>query len=226
MIYQQRESLYYGSPSGKITAILHKVKPDGSLEPGHALDTAALEYYFRTGDNGDKMQFLETKVLARSYDSIMWYEKSRLAPVYFETTEKHRQKLNRLSGKKVMWPPLLFQIKNNRLKCRALKSNRRPTLKSKIFIAPLTHITESDGDVCLPQGLHIDKQKSLDENIAMISERFYDGIFGHGTGSMQQINHPGGHDGFWIEYLKKRQHNRFPVELLKPTHQTLGDLLK
>ena len=175
------------------------------------------------------MKFQDSKILARSYDGIVWHEKSRLAPIYFQIDrekEPGRAILNKLSGRLVMWPPLLFMIMNGTLRCRALKSNRRPTLKTKLYIAPLTHINETDGAVCLPEGLRIDRRNSLEENMSMVSELFYQGKFGHATHSMQQIEHPGGHDGFWIKYLKKKKHDRFPVELLKTSNQTLGDLLK
>ena len=78
----------------------------------------------------------------------------------------------------------------------------------------------------MPEGLRIDRRNSLEENMNLVSELFYQGKFGHATHSMRQIEHPGGHDGFWIEYLKKKKHDRFPVELLKSANQTLGDLLK
>ena len=42
---------------------------------------------------------------------------------------------------------------------------------------------------------------------------------------MKQINHPGGHDGFWLEYLQQKKQTRFPVELLKATGKKLEDIL-
>ena len=112
--------------------------------------------------------------------------------------------------------------------CLELHSNKagKTEVMTKLYIAPLTHISETDGAVCLPEGLRIDRRNSLEENMNLVSELFYQGKFGHATHSMQQIEHPGGHDGFWIKYLKKKKHDRFPVELLKSANQTLGDLLK
>ena len=44
----------------------------------------------------------------------------------------------------------------------------------------------------------------------------------HGAHSMRQIEHPGGHDGFWIEYLKKKE--CYP-QLLEE-HQTIIDSIE
>ena len=226
MIYKQRNSLYSNS---KYAAILHKVGSDGRFLPGKNLDINAFQYYFNNPDARQKITFQDEKVLGKSYDTIVWYEKSRLAPIYFLANDRNKeinQKLNALSGKTVLWPPLLFMIRGITLYCKALNSNQRPTLKSRLFVAPFTHINEQNGSVCLPSGVNIDRQKSLEENMANISECFYQGIFGHKTGSMQQVKHPGGHDGFWIKYMQKEKYCRFPAKRLIETSQTLEDFLR
>ena len=230
ILFYRRWSEYgYSYSAHNVAAVLHEVNENGSLAPGRALDMKALEYFFRNSNGADKLKFQDSKILARSYDGIVWYEKSRLAPIYFQIDrekEPGRAILNKLSGRQVMWPPLIFMIANGTLRCRAMRSNRRPTPKTKLYITPLTHINETDGAVCLPEGLRIDRRNSLEENMNLVSELFYQGKFGHATHSMRQIEHPRGHDGFWIEYLRKKKHDRFPVELLKSANQTLGDLLK
>ena len=230
ILFYQCKSGYSCSSSGqKAAAIFHFAREDGSLAPGRALDMKALEYFFRNSNGADQLKFQDSKILARSCNSIVWYEKSRRAPIYFQIDRKNepgRAILNKLSGRTVVWPPLLFVIMNGILLCRALKSNRRPTQKTKLYIAPLTHINEANGAVCLPEGIRFDRENSLEEKVKMVSELFYQGKFGHATHSMRQIEHPGGHDGFWVEYLKKKKHDRFPVELLKPANQTLGEILK
>jgi len=226
MIYKQKSGYY---SDGTYAAILHKIESNGRFLPGKNLDTNAFLYYFNNPSTRLKITFQAENVLGKSYDSIVWYEKSRLTPIYFQVNDREQeinQKLNSLSGKTVLWPPLLFMIRGTTLYCKALNCNRRPTLKSKLFVAPFTHINESNGAVCLPSGVSIDRQKSLEENMANISEYFYQGIFGHKTGSMQQIKHPGGHDGFWIEYMQKEKYCRFPVNRLIETNQTLEDFLK
>lgn len=220
ILFYQCKSGYGCSSSGqKAAAIFHFAREDGSLAPGRALDMKALEYFFRNSNGADQLKFQDSKILARSCNSIVWYEKSRRAPIYFQIDRKNepgRAILNKLSGRTVVWPPLLFVIMNGILLCRALKSNRRPTPKTKLYIAPLTHINEANGAVCLPEGIRFDRESSLEEKVKMVSELFY----------LRQIEHPGGHDGFWVEYLKKKKNDRFPVELLKPANQTLGEILK
>ena len=134
ILFYRRWSEYgYSYSAHNVAAVLHKVNENGSLAPGRALDMKALEYFFRNSNGADKLKFQDSKILARSYDGIVWYEKSRLAPIYFQIDrekEPGRALLNKLSGRQVMWPPLIFMIANGTLRCRAMRSNRRPTTKT------------------------------------------------------------------------------------------------
>lgn len=205
--------------------IMHDIRRDGRLSAGRHLDMDMLEEIFRSSGRQGRMKFLTGNVLAIKNNSIIWYEKSRKHPINFETTEKNRQKLNNLSGRNVIWPPLIFMIRDGTLYCWALPNNRRPMPWTPLYIAPLTHINEAQGNVCLPSELSLRNGNSPFENMAMISRGFYNGVFGHATGSMKQINHPGGHDGFWLEYLQQKKQTRFPVELLKAAGKKLEDIL-
>lgn len=206
-------------------AVLHPVRDNGELGAGKALNMADLEELFRSANGRSSLNYLPANVLALSNGGIVWHEASRKHKIFFETTEESRKKLNDLSGREVAWPPLLFALRNSSLYCWALQSDQRPLPQTKLYIAPLTHINEKYGNVCTPSGLGLNNAVSLLEKVRLVSENFYNGVFGHGTGSMRQIAHPGGHDGFWIEYLEKRKHNHFPVELLKPAGKTLEDIL-
>ena len=133
LFYRRWLEYGYSYSAHNVAAVLHKVNENGSLAPGRALDMKALEYFFRNSNGADKLKFQDSRILARSYDGIVWHEKSRLAPIYFQVDrekEPGRAILNKLSGRQVMWPPLLFMIANGTLRCRALKSNRRPTPKT------------------------------------------------------------------------------------------------
>lgn len=127
ILFYHCKSGYSCSSSGqKAAAIFHFAREDGSLAPGRALDMKALEYFFRNSNGADQLKFQDSKILARSCNSIVWYEKSRRAPIYFQIDRKNepgRAILNKLSGRTVVWPPLLFVIMNGILLCRALKSN-------------------------------------------------------------------------------------------------------
>ncbi len=216
---------YRGHDDSQTASTFHRIDKNGELGAGKNLDVDDLEELFRS--NGKcSMNFLPSNVLAVKNNSIVWYEKSRKHPIYFRPTENKRQKLGKYSGREIIWPSLLFMVSRGGLYCWALKSNRRPTPQTRLFQAPLTHINEDNGHVCTPAGLTLRHGASPFEHMKSVSEQFYEGTFGHGTGSMKQINHPGGHDGFWLEYLRKKKNIRFPTELLKPTNKKLEDILR
>ena len=211
--------------SASAAAIIHKIKDDGELSAGRNLDISSMEEIFRNANGKSHLDYLPPHVLALKNNAIVWFEKSRRSPIYFETTEKGRQELNKYSGREVIWPTLLFKIQNSQLYCWALHSNRRPEPRTELYVAPLTHISESQGHVCLPSGMHLKNGVSPLENMLLVSENFYNGVFGHGTGSMRQIKHSGGHDGFWLEQLRT-QPSKFPVDKLKKANLKLEDILR
>ena len=91
ILFYQCKSGYSCSSSGqKAAAIFHFAREDGSLAPGRALDMKALEYFFRNSNGADQLKFQDSKILARSCNSIVWYEKSRRAPIYFQIDRKKR----------------------------------------------------------------------------------------------------------------------------------------
>ncbi len=211
--------------SSSAAAILHEIKDDGGLSVGRNLDMATLEEIFRSANGKSRLGYLPANILALKHNSVVWFEKSRKRPIFFETTESNRRKLNKLSGREVIWPTLLFKVQGGQLNCWALRSNRRPEPRTELYVTPLTHINETDGHVCLPSGMRLRHGVSPLENMSLVSESFYNGIFGHGTGSMNQINHPRGHDGFWLEHLRK-QPEKFPAGMLKKANCRLEDILR
>ncbi len=225
LLAPRKAIIFYEGNTDYSVATYHKIHRNGELSAGKNIDVNDLEELFRSNGKGG-MNFLPENVLAVKNNSIVWFEKSRKHKIFFNTEGKDRLALNQYSGREVIWPALLFMIRQETLHCWALGNNRRPTLKTPVYIAPLTHISEINGQVCLPHGLRLLSGVNPQDNMRLVSESFYNGIFGHGTGSMRQINHPGGHDGFWTEYLKKDKHTGFPVELLKPTNKNLEDILQ
>ena len=120
---------------------------------------------------------------------------------------------------------MLFRSDHGALYCRALADNRRPTLQTKLYVAPLTHINPVNGHVCTPQNLNFDPAISMIANMQRYSEDFYRGIFGHATHG-ELTTYPSGHDGLWREILQSPSSRRFPNQYLKETNQTLQDFLR
>jgi len=211
--------------TGKQKEVIHyKINRDGEFSSPTALNIEAMQDLFNASKTGQTMTLLDKRILAVNNTSIVWYEPNRVEEIHFDVPEKNRKDLNRLcKGKKVHWPTLIFKIKENRLICRAIKGTARPTEKTPLYAAPLTHISATDGWVCMPQRLRIDPHLNLIENMLNISEHFYDGEFGHETGK-NLASHPGGHDGLWREILKTNP-KKFPDKYLQKTKERVADLL-
>jgi len=219
-----REESQYVMDCGR--EIIHfEITSSGSFVKPKALSLRHLQDIFNSPGQTGRLEYLDRRILALNNTSIVWFEPSRETEIFFDVPEKGRKDLNKLcKGRLVRWPALLFKLSDGRLFCRALNSNRRPTSKTKLFVAPLTHIAPDSGAVCLPPGLKFDPAISLFANMRNFSENFYNGVFGHGTGGTL-TTHPDGHDGLWREVLQD-QPKRFPTQYLKETTQTLQDFLR
>lgn len=88
LFYRRCSEYGYSYSAHNAAAVLHKVNENGSLAPGQTLDMKALEYFFRNSNGADKLKFQDSKILARSYDGIVWYEKSRWLRSIFKLTGK------------------------------------------------------------------------------------------------------------------------------------------
>ena len=224
IVYREGQNVY---SSGKICEVIQfEITGQGEFVRPKALDIGCMQDIFNSTNGNVTMEFLDRRILALNNSSIVWYEPSRHTEIFFDCTEANRQDMNPLcKGKKIWWPALLFKLKQGSLYCRALADNRRPTLQSKLYVAPLTHINPPDGHVCTPQHLNFDPRISMIANMQRYSEDFYNGIFGHATNG-ELTTHPGGHDGLWREILQSPANRRFPNQYLKETNETLQDFLR
>ena len=223
--YSERENQY--SSEYARAAIQFQITEQGQFVKPRALDMRCMQDIFCNMSRKCNFEFLDRRILAVNSTGIIWYEPSRKAEIFFDCPEKNRMDLNALcKGKKVWWPALLFNLtQDGFLRCRALASSTRPNPQTKLYVAPLTHISAVNGHVCLPKHLHFDPNTSIIENMKHYSEDFYRGIFGHET-SGDLTTHPGGHDGLWREILKSPQAKRFPNQYLMDADETLQAFLK
>ena len=144
--------LFYRNNQGTL-ATLHKIR-NKQFMSGKSLDPAELEELLHTPNQQRHMNYLPAQVIAYSQNEILWFEKSAVRPIYFNVPkeEKERLFLNRISGKKVIWPSLLFKISRNSISCWALKSNRHPLPTTQLYFAPFTNLF-SDQKFCLPNAV-------------------------------------------------------------------------
>ena len=224
IVYSEGPNMYGLEREKEI--IQFKVTANGKFINPKALDMRSMQDIFNSMSGNASMEFLDTRILAMNNSSIVWYEPSRRTEIFFDCTEANRKDLNTLcKGRKIWWPALLFKLDHGILYCRALADNRRPTLKSKLYVAPLTHIDPQDRHVCTPPHLRFDPTASMIANMQRYSEDFYHGIFGHATDG-ELTSHPGGHDGLWREILQAPGNRHFPNQYLKETNETLQDFLR
>ena len=224
IVYREEPNFYSSDRACEV--IQFEITEHGEFIKPKALDIRCMQDIFNSANGNAAMEFLDTRILALNNSSIVWYEPSRRAEIFFDCTEANRKDLNELcKGKKIRWPALLFKLNHGALYCRALADNRRPTLKSKLYVAPFTHINPVNGHVCTPRHLNFDPRISMTANMQKYSEGFYHGIFGHATDG-ELTTHPGGHDGLWREILQASGNRRFPNQYLKETSKTLQDFLR
>ena len=225
LIVYREEPNYYCSDRAR-EVIQFEITEHGEFIKPKALDIRCMQDIFNSANGNAAMEFLNKRILALNNSSIVWYEPSRRAEIFFDCTEANRKNLNTLcKDKKIRWPALLFKLNQGALYCRALADNRRPTLESKLYVAPLTHINPVNGHVCTPRHLNFDPRISMTANMQRYSEGFYHGIFGHATDG-ELTTHPDGHDGLWREILQASGNRRFPNQYLKETSKTLQDFLR
>jgi len=224
IVYSEEPNMYGHEREKEI--IQFKITADGKFINPKALDMRSMQDIFNSAGRNSTLEYLDDRILAVNNTGVVWYEPSRKAEIFFDCTEANRKDLNTLcKGKKIRWPALLFKLDQGALFCRALADDQRPTQKSKLYVAPLTHINPVNGHVCPPRNLNFDSGISMIANMQRYSEDIYHGIFGHATDG-EFTSHPGGHDGLWREILQSPRSRRFPNQYLKETNQTLQDFLR
>jgi PRTRC genetic system protein B len=76
-------------------------------------------------------------------------------------------------------PGLIFAVRNKSLCVYAIKGNKRPDAKTKVFKGPF-HNTSGDGNVCLGTAGDGKQKKFLQDEMARWEKRFFASNFTHG----------------------------------------------
>ena len=125
-----------------------------------------------------------------------------------------------LSGKRFPQPALVWDVKGQQLRVRALGESARPDAKTTLFRAPYWNVGD-DGRVCLGS-TRVPKNISVD-SLGRWETAFFESEFSHPNGSRRLTEHPGGFVGLWAELRNKR---RFPASYLSSTNETLERFLR
>lgn len=217
--------LYSGSSN---FATLHDVR-DNVIQPGRPLDTADLEQLFRNdGKRGSGCVYLPENVLQYNRDSITWYARQKTAPIFFKASIAGHAKMNKINGKSVRWPALLFRLQQSSLECFALSNDKRPEPSTALYRAPFWNVSDA-ATVCMPSGIR-EKLWSKDGigNITLnamqvMEEAFYQSAFSHPNDKKSIIR--GGHNAYWLAAVKHPE-VKFDTAALIKTGLKLKDILK
>ena len=219
--------LFYRSYSETLVTI-HGVQ-DRRLLAGKSISLQDVEELFHSENQCRKMLFLPPEVIAWSRNEVVWFEKSRIRPIYFNVPESQRQFLNKISGKNVIWPSLIFRISRKQIFCWAVKSRTRPDLDTKLYNAPFTNIFTSHC-FCPP----VQFQEIRDENMIDFARKatdlFFLGHFSHLYGNMlDSITYSRGRDRFWEKMARDLERGKcksFPNRYLISSNMTLKEILQ
>ncbi|TWI20307.1 PRTRC system protein B [Sphingobacterium siyangense] len=118
-------------------------------------------------------------------------------------------------------PPLLWVANRQSLYVFALKTDRRPTEKTKLYNAPFFNVYEN-GNVCMGNvDIRIKKTASLEEFTKAWEDYFFNSYFSHLMNSYNPIK--GNCVMLWEELINNR--GAFPKEVLKKNKVTLTELM-
>lgn len=111
---------------------------------------------------------IPTTLLAMNDASLAWFFPAQYRYLYFT------DRLNIPNGKAGL-PPLVFVLRNQTLSVFALKANRRPNLKTRLYNAPF-HNVHYSGEVCLGNA-KVKKSNSIAEKLVAWENAFFGSEF-------------------------------------------------
>lgn len=223
--------LIYQGSTGSAFATVNTVGDKGIVLAGAPLDNADVEELFKTDGNRNGSGYLPENILEFSRETITWHVKQKTAPIFFKATSTTGREMNKINGKNVRWPALLFRLKRQSLQCWALTSDKRPEPSTALYRAPFWN-TGDGATVCMPSGI---REKLWSKNgignislatIQGMQNAFYESAFSHPSGDATRLfNYKGGHDAYWLAAVKSPA-AKFPVSVLIKTKLKLKDILK
>lgn len=225
--YKLSHALLFYEGHGETMATLHKVR-NRQLLAGKSISAQDVEELFHSEDQNQKMLFLPPELIAWSRNEVVWFEKSRVRPIYFNAPEPERQFLNGISGKNVIWPSLVFKISRNNLYCWTVKTKSKPCLKTKLYNAPFTNIFTSHS-FCPPNEFHAIHEENMIDFARRAVDIFFRGHFSHVHHNMiDAVSYSRGRDRFWVKMardLERGKSKSFPNQYLISSDMKLEDIL-
>lgn len=228
-LYHPKSALiFYQTLTGNSDCYVESFDMDrnGSLINAHPLTVREAQQLAKSLriESDDKKPFLKStgiisthilKVDPTHNGRVIWYTKAQYRDLYFV------ENLGIPNGK-VHIPTLLWVADRNRISVFALKTDRRPTEKIKLFHAPFFNV-HSNGSVCMGTvDINIKKTSSLEAFTNLWQEYFFNSYFSH----LMQSHNPikGNLVSLWKNLMENNEN--FPKNSLKETGLTLKNILK
>ena len=118
-------------------------------------------------------------------------------------------------------PPMIWYANKNTLSVFALASDRRPTEKTPLYLAPFFNIYE-DGKVCMGSvNISIKNSASVEEFVSAWEDYFFNSYFSHLLGNKNPIN--GNCVTLWKDLIQTGK--PFPKDVLRKNNKALKNLL-
>jgi PRTRC genetic system protein B len=165
-------------------------------------------------------EFLPENLLVKTNDTLVWWTPEQHRPMYFSVAQGKATEVEGMSGKVFPHPALVFVVNDGRLFVRALKTNKRPTPDTDLFIAPYWNVYDT-GSVCLGSMKH--PRTYGISAIAGWENGFFDSYFAHPNTPLL-TRHKEGIVDLWASLQGSTE--KYPARTLVPAKQKLAGLLK
>jgi len=184
---------------------------------GRLIETLELLKIFQNATKNQKetpepIEFIPENILVKRKNLLIWTKEAHTAPIFFRT---QYGKLNKISGKNVQHPRLIFASQSSRIEVWAVKGNARPTPETELYYPPYFNISGSI--VCMPA--------DYKPTIEGIENAFFNAKFTH-----EGIGFPYGniHTGAWTENAEMTANKQiFNFDgILIPADKKLKDIIQ
>lgn len=145
---------------------------------------------------------------------IIWYTPAQEINLFFSPALK-------IANGKAYVPAMVWKAGSEHLSVFALKGNKKPTPRTKLYHAPFFNIYKN-GNVCMGTVEVTVKQEScLEDFITKWEDHFWNSYFSHLMDGFTPVK--GNIVLLWKQLVETKE--TFPISVLKPTHQTIENLL-
>lgn len=206
--------VYESNDSTAVTVhniVTHNGKP--VIEAGQPVTYGAIESLASALGRNLAASYLPPNVVSLGFGQVAWFCPGARRRIWFKADGRFdgtrqetgkelsdSQRSQKLNGKFVWSPPLLFVGGDRTLQVFALAQNARPGPDTPVYRAPYWNLWDR-GHVC--EGNRKLANLPTPASIPAYEDGFFNSAFSH-TNIKKVCNHPGGHAGLWTELSKRK----------------------